>query len=72
MEFERNYNAMSGRVVELEAALSQEKTTRQRLESRVRTTERKGDEAARKLKELERENQTLTLKVCNWVFGVEG
>ena len=50
-------------MAELESALSQEKAARQRLESRVRTTDRKGDEAARRLKELEKENQMLTLKV---------
>ena len=63
VEFERNYNSMGGKVAELESALSQEKAARQRLESRVRTTDRKGDEAARRLKELEKENQMLTLKV---------
>ena len=63
VEFERSYNAMGGKVAELESALSQEKAARQRLESRVRTTDRKGDEAARRLKELEKENQMLTLKV---------
>lgn len=73
VDFERNYNSMSSRIVELEAALAQEKNSRARIESRVRNTERKGDETVRRLKELERENQTLTLKLQdkNWKIQVE-
>ncbi|XP_070178787.1 kinesin-like protein KIF23 [Littorina saxatilis] len=73
VEFERNYNTLGGKFGDLEAALSQEKAARQRMESRVRNAERKGDEAQRKLKELERENQTLTLKLQDkaWKIQVE-
>ena len=63
VEMERNYLNMGGRVSDLEAALNQEKAARQRAESRMRSVEKKGDEVTRKLKELEKENQTLTLKV---------
>ncbi|KAK7497855.1 hypothetical protein BaRGS_00010989, partial [Batillaria attramentaria] len=73
VEFEKNYERMGSSTSEVEAALAQEKNTRQRLESRLRTAERKGDEWQRRIKELERENQTLTLKLQDksWKIQVE-
>lgn len=73
LEFERNYDRMGGSMSDIENALTQEKTARQRLESRLRNAERKGDEWQRRVKELEKENQTLTLKLQdkNWKIQVE-
>ena len=63
MGFEREHATLAARVAELEAALAGEKAARQRVEARARNSERKGDDNTRKLRELEKENQTLTLKV---------
>lgn len=55
---------MGGKTTELEAALAQEKAARLRIESRMRAAERKAEESIRRVKDLEKENQALTLKVC--------
>ncbi|XP_025084213.1 kinesin-like protein KIF23 isoform X2 [Pomacea canaliculata] len=73
VEFERNYERMGGKTTELEAALAQEKAARLRIESRMRAAERKAEESIRRVKDLEKENQALTLKVQdkNWKIQVE-
>ncbi|KAL8615240.1 hypothetical protein ACOMHN_050281 [Nucella lapillus] len=73
VDVERGYNSMGSKIAEMEAALAQEKAARQRAEARLRSVEKKGDESSRKMKELERENQTLSLKLQdkNWKIQVE-